>query len=65
GQIARMYKELDLPNYDKAKPYFDEYLASVKNYKKNKFRNLRPEILERINREWRFAFEEWSYKIED
>lgn len=64
GQIARMYRELNLPNYDKAKPYFDEYLASVKNYKKNKFRHLRPEIQERINEEWRFAFDEWGYKME-
>jgi hypothetical protein len=65
AQIERMYRELNLPGYLEAKPNFDEYLASVKNYKKNKFRNMRPEIQERINKEWKFAFDEWGYKIEE
>ena len=64
AQIARMYKSLNLSGYDEAKPHFDEYLASVKNYKKNKFRNIRPEIVARINKEWKFAFDEWGYEIE-
>jgi hypothetical protein len=64
GQIERMYKELNLPGYAAAKPNFDEYLVSVKNYKKNKFRNIRPATKERINKEWKFAFDEWGYEIE-
>ena len=64
AQIERMYRELNLPGYAEAKPNFDEYLASVKNYKKNKFRHIRPEIQERINKEWKFAFDEWGYEIE-
>jgi hypothetical protein len=59
-----MYKELNLPGYAAAKPNFDEYLVSVKNYKKNKFRNIRPATKERINKEWKFAFDEWGYEIE-
>lgn len=65
GQIEKMYRELSLPDFEVAKPHIQEYLNSVKNYKKNKFRNLRPEIQERINKEWRFAFEEWGYPIEE
>lgn len=65
GQIENMYAKLDLPNFDLAKPFIQEYLNSVKNYKKNKFRNLRPDMQERINREWKFAFDEWGYAIEE
>jgi hypothetical protein len=65
GQIENMYAKLDLPNFDQAKPFIEEYLNSVKNYKKNKFRNLRPDMQERINKEWKFAFEEWGYSIEE
>ncbi|MCD8529273.1 MAG: hypothetical protein LRY27_04815 [Chitinophagales bacterium] len=60
----QIYKQLNLGGYEEAKPYIDKYLASVKNYKKNKFRDIRPEIEERIQTEWRFAFDEWGYSLE-
>lgn len=65
GKITSLYKELDLPGFEKAEPGIDQYLSTVKNYKKNKFRNIRPEIKARINKEWKFAFDEWGYEIED
>ncbi len=64
AQIERMYQELNIPGFDKALPHIEEYLSSVKNYKKNKFRDIRPEILARINKEWKFAFDEWGYEME-
>jgi len=64
AQMQRMYKELNLPGFEEALPNIEAYLSSVKNYKKNKFRNIRPEIKERINKEWKFAFDEWGYEIE-
>ncbi|MFT4969276.1 MAG: hypothetical protein ACI9O4_001022 [Chitinophagales bacterium] len=64
-QIERIYMELDLPNFDLAQPHIEKYLNSVKNYKKNKFRDLRPNIHERINEEWRFAFDQWGYSVEE
>ena len=65
NQIERIYKELNLPGFENAKPHIEEYLASVKNYKKNKFRNIRPDMLERINKEWQFAFDFWGYEQEN
>ena len=64
-QMERIYMELDLPNFDVAQPHIEKYLNSVKNYKKNKFRDLRPKIHERINEEWRFAFDQWGYSVEE
>jgi hypothetical protein len=61
GVIRRIYEALSLPGYEKAKPYISEYLASVSNYKKNKFEDPDPKIQEVLLREWAFAFDEWGY----
>ncbi len=63
-EIEKIYTSLNLPGFDKAKENINTYLASVKNYKKNKFRDLKPLVLERINKEWGFAFDAWNYSIE-
>lgn len=65
SQISRMYQELSLPNFDKAQPFIQEYINSVKNYKKNNFRNISPETQRRINKDWAFAFKEWGYPVEE
>lgn len=62
--VEKIYKELNIPNYDKAFPEIDQYLKSVKNYKKNKFRDIKPKTVERILKEWKFAFDEWGYSYE-
>lgn len=62
--VERIYKELNIPHYDKAFPEIDKYLKSVKNYEKNKFRDIKPEVVERILKEWKFAFDEWGYSYE-
>jgi hypothetical protein len=38
-----------------------KYLDTVENYEKNSFKPLAPEIVERIQKEWAFSFEEWGY----
>jgi hypothetical protein len=49
---------------DKALPEIDKYLKSVKNYEKNTFRDIKPEVEKRILKEWKFAFDEWGYSYE-
>lgn len=62
--VERIYKDLDIPNYNEALPEIDKYLKSVKNYEKNKFRDIKPEVSERILKEWKFAFDEWGYSYD-
>lgn len=64
-EMERIYTTLGLPNFDKAKPKFEEYLSTVKNYKKNKFRHIRPELIERINKEMKFVFDFYGYELEE
>ncbi|MCP4122885.1 MAG: sulfotransferase [Bacteroidetes bacterium] len=61
GTVRRLYNELNIPNYDKAIVPIREYLDTVKDYKKNVFREPEPQIAERLLKEWGFAFEEWNY----
>lgn len=58
----QMYSHLNLGGFEKAKPNIQRYLDSVKSYKKNKFRDIEPEMEARIRKEWAFAFEEWGYE---
>lgn len=60
--IEKVYKELNLEGFELARPEIAKYLDSVKAYEKNSFPNLEPEIIERINRDWDFAFKEWGYE---
>lgn len=62
--IDKIYLGLNLPNYDKALPEISKYIESVKGYKKNKFRDISPEVVARIQKEFGFAFKEWGYSLE-
>jgi len=60
--MERVYSHLNLPDFEAARPYMEEYLHKVSNYKKNDFPALDPAFVERINREWDFAFRQWGYE---
>ena len=57
----RIYEELNLGGLEDARPNINKYLESVKDYEKNVFPDLTPNIIERINKEWDFAFKAWNY----
>lgn len=62
-QMKKIYDHLKIGDYDSVEDNFKDYLNSVKNFKKNKPLNIPPSIHERINKEWKFAFDEWGYEI--
>ena len=61
--LEKVYCELEVPNYENAKPYITEYLESNGNYKRNVFKKLDPEVVRKINDQWAFAFDEWNYNL--
>ena len=61
GELARLYAELDLPNWENAQPHIAAYLETIADYRKNVFQ-LDPSIIERVDEKWRFAVEEWNYR---
>ena len=60
-EIARLYDELDLPDWEQAKPNIEKYVDSLGEYKKNTYQ-IDAETIEFVDREWGFAVEEWGYK---
>ncbi len=64
AQMQRVYDELDLKDFDSARPGFEEYLTSQKDYQKNRFQ-MPPEMRAEITRRWSKYFEQYGYAREE
>ena len=63
GELERIYAALGLSGWENGgKQAVVEYLSTLSDYQKNTFEP-DPAAMERIAREWRFAFEEWNYEL--
>jgi omega-hydroxy-beta-dihydromenaquinone-9 sulfotransferase len=60
AQLRRVYDELGLTDFESARPGIDAYLASQKDYKKNRF-EMPPELRDEITRRWSKFFKQYSY----
>ena len=63
SSLEEIYSTLNLGDFENVKPNMKEYLNSISNYKPNASKTIKPELLEKINKEWKFAFEEFNYEI--
>jgi len=63
GEIRRLYRALDLPDFGKFEPSLRRYLNSVADYKKNCLPDMAPELRLRVSRECRECFEQWGYSV--
>lgn len=59
--MEKIYRELQLGGFEKVQPIFEEFAASQKSYKKNKF-EMAPEIKEQIADRWSRYFERYGYE---
>lgn len=64
GHMKEIYDQLQLDNWDEAKPYFSSYISKQKHYKKNKHK-IKKSDLDTIKKEWGFAMKEFDYEIPD
>jgi hypothetical protein len=60
-QLRKIYQGLDLPGFTGAEPAMRSYLESVAGYRKNQY-VLKDEIIEKVNQNWQFTFDEWGYE---
>jgi hypothetical protein len=63
GQLAHIYRSLNLPGYREAEAAFLAYIRSQNSYRKNRL-VLSPEDRARIEHRWAFAFETLGYPVE-
>ena len=59
-ELQRVYADLSLPNWERAKGHFTEYLGPRATYQKNRYR-LDQAAIDRVDARWRFAVDTWSY----
>ncbi len=62
GYVEKIYDQLGIGGFNEAKPYFEAYLESQKNYQKNKF-SLKPALRDKINSRLGFYFEYYNYEM--
>lgn len=60
--LEKIYKQLGIGGYDKAYPYFKEYMDGMKDYKTNQY-DYAPELIEKVNARLGFYFERYGYEM--
>lgn len=56
-----IYKKLDLPGWEEAKPAIEKYIQGKKGYKKNKYQ-YDPRTVQLVNEHWGEVLGEWGYE---
>jgi hypothetical protein len=62
-QVERIYAQLSLPDFVAVRPALEDYLATLRGYRKNEYPPLSDEWRRRVAHEWRRSFDEWGYPI--
>lgn len=56
-----IYRKLDIPGWEEAKPAIERYIQGKKGYRKNKYR-YDPRTVELVNKHWGEVLDEWGYE---
>lgn len=62
GTLARVYRQLDLPDFDAHRPGFESHLNSVRDYQKNRFGH-DAETVAMVEAAWQPAFVRYGYPL--
>jgi hypothetical protein len=63
GEMAALYRALDLPDFAGAEPRLREYVQSIAQYQKNSYRELDADVRRKVGGAWKRCFEEWGYPV--
>ena len=64
AELARIYDQLDLPDWERVREPIAEYLGTLSGYQKNRYR-INQSIIDIVDRDWGFAVREWGYTPPD
>lgn len=61
AELERLYDELELPDWERARQPIGDYLGTLSGYRKNTHR-IDSETIDIVDRNWGFAVEAWGYR---
>jgi len=61
--LENLYKQLEIPDFQAARPKFEAYVNKMSGYRKNKYKAIEESTLNRILERWGFAMQLWNYEI--
>ncbi len=64
AEVQRIYDELNLPGFAAAEKSLRAYIESTARYRKNEY-TLSDDVRQKVNQNWRFAFDEWGYELRE
>ena len=62
--MRRVYEELDLGDFESARPAIQQYFAGQKDYKTNRYQ-MTPEMRAEISRRWATFIRQYGYAKEE
>jgi hypothetical protein len=60
--MRRIYHKLNFWPFARVRGRLHRYLNSIKDYQKNHYQMSAADV-KKVNRHWKFAFEEWGYSM--
>ncbi|MBW2270493.1 MAG: sulfotransferase [Deltaproteobacteria bacterium] len=60
-ELQKIYAALELGEFDRVRPIFEAYLATIADYETNEF-DFPDEIVAAVNERWAFAFDAFGYE---
>jgi omega-hydroxy-beta-dihydromenaquinone-9 sulfotransferase len=63
GELAKLYRALDLPDFPAVQPEINRYVDSLQGYRKNALPDLAPVVREQVAGRWKGWFREWDYAV--
>ncbi len=64
GMTEKIYKTLNLFDFESARPAIEKYVGKKKGYKKNKYK-YDARTVDLVKTNWSFALEQWGYKLDE
>jgi len=60
--VEKIYTTLGLKDFEASKKIFSDYASSQKFFKASDY-NVEPDIKDKINKKWKFVFDEFGYEM--
>jgi hypothetical protein len=63
ASMRKAYDQLSLGDFEKARGFLEKEIEATRDYQKNTYVKLDPQIKDRIHGQWKFAFDAFGYKM--